>query len=205
VLNLTVIATAFAVILPVELPDKTFIATLVLATRLRPLYVWLGVGSAFAVHSLIAVTAGGLINLLPRIPVLVAASLLFAVGAVLLWRDSAQVVDAEAESENEFDEKLARYGTVSGARSIAVAFGVLMLAEWGDLSQLFTAGLAARSGEPVSVFIGAWSALLLVSGSAAALGRALLAKMPLVLIQRLAGVVCAVLAVLTVAEAAGVV
>jgi hypothetical protein len=37
------------------------------------------------------------------------------------------------------------------------------------------------------------------------LGRALLAKMPLVLIQRLAGVVCAVLAVLTVAEAAGVV
>jgi putative Ca2+/H+ antiporter (TMEM165/GDT1 family) len=94
---------------------------------------------------------------------------------------------------------------VSGARSIAVAFGVLMLAEWGDLSQLFTAGLAARSGEPVSVFIGAWSALLLVSGSAAALGRALLAKMPLVLIQRLAGVVCAVLAVLTVAEAAGVV
>ena len=36
--------TAFVALVPVELPDKTFVATLVLATRYRPLLVWIGVG-----------------------------------------------------------------------------------------------------------------------------------------------------------------
>lgn len=204
-MNLAVIATAFLVILPVELPDKTFIATLVLATRFRPLYVWLGVGSAFFVHSLIAVTAGGLLTLLPRLPVLLAAGVLFAVGSVLLWRSAGRVVETGEDVASEFGERVARYSGVSGPKAIAVSFGVLMLAEWGDLSQLFTAGLAARSGQPLSVFIGAWGALLLVSGLAALLGRALLTRLPLSLIQRVAAGVCLVLSALTFAEALGLI
>lgn len=201
-LNLAVIATAFAVIFPVELPDKTFIATLVLSTRFRPLYVWIGVAAAFAVHTAIAVAAGGLLNLLPRIPILVAAGLLFAIGGILLWRSASQDDDAESQESAELDTKLAKYGDVHGLKVAGVSFLVLMLAEWGDLSQLFTAGLAARSGQPVSVFIGAWAALAIVSGLAALLGRTLLARLPLALIQRIAAVVCLVLAVITFVEVA---
>lgn len=203
-LDLGVIATAFAVILPVELPDKTFIATLVLSTRLRPLYVWIGVAAAFAVHCAVAVAAGGLLALLPKLPILLVAGTLFAVGAVLLWRSataSAGAADAEAEEEDEINAKLSRYGQVTGFRAVGVSFAVLAVAELGDLSQLFTAGLAARTGEPVSVFIGAWAALALVSGLAALLGRTLLTRMPLALIQRVASVVCLVLAVVTFVEA----
>ena len=51
-------------------------------------------------------TAGGLLTLLPRAPVLLAAALLFVVGAVLLWR-SARTADAEeAETEEEFARKI---------------------------------------------------------------------------------------------------
>ena len=65
-LVLSVIAAAFILILPVELPDKTLFATLVLATRFAPLPVFVGVGTAFAVQVAIAVTAGSLLSLLPR-------------------------------------------------------------------------------------------------------------------------------------------
>ena len=183
-LSLAVALTAFVVLLPVELPDKTFIATLVLATRFRPLLVWIGVGAAFAVHTLVAVTAGGLLTLLPRTPVLLAAALLFAVGAVLLWR-SARTADAEeAQTEEEFAGKVG--AGAEGFRAVATSFGVLLLAEWGDLSQLFTAGLVVRYEDPVSVFVGAWLALLLISGVAALVGRALLQRLRLGVIQRVA-------------------
>ena len=42
-MDLALAATVFVTIFVVELPDKTFIATLVLATRYRPLLVWIGV------------------------------------------------------------------------------------------------------------------------------------------------------------------
>lgn len=201
-MSLAVVLTAFVVLLPVELPDKTFIATLVLATRFRPLLVWIGVGAAFAVHTLVAVTAGGLLTLLPRTPVLLAAALLFVVGAVLLWR-SARTADAdEAETEKEFAGKVG--SDADGFKAAATSFGVLLVAEWGDLSQLFTAGLVVRYEDPVSVFVGAWLALLLISGVAALVGRALLQRIRLGVIQRVASCVCLVLAALTVLEVAGV-
>ena len=43
-------------------------------------------------------------------------------------------------------------------KAASISFGVLFAAEWGDLSQLATAGLAARYDDPVSVFIGSWAA-----------------------------------------------
>jgi putative Ca2+/H+ antiporter (TMEM165/GDT1 family) len=63
-----VIATTFAAIFIVELPDKTFIAALVLSTRYKPLAVWIGVGLAFGVQTLVAVTVGALATLLPDAP-----------------------------------------------------------------------------------------------------------------------------------------
>lgn len=201
-MDVAVALSALLLIAPVELPDKTFVATLVLSTRFRPLLVWLGVGAAFAVQSLIAVTAGGLLTLLPRTPVAVAAAVLFAVGAAVLFLGAANADAAEAEAEESFATS-GREGA-TGLRVVGTSFAVLFLAEWGDLSQLLTAGLAARTGDPVSVFAGAWVALLLVSGLAAGLGRALLGRVRLAVVQRVGAAVCAALAVLTVLELLGV-
>ena len=189
---LSVIAAAFILILPVELPDKTLFATLVLATRFRHWPVFTGVAVAFAVQCLLAVTAGSLLSLLPDWVVSSVVALLFVVGAVVLWRQANSA--AEDEELGETPEH------PSFLKTAAISFGVLFAAEWGDLSQLATAGLAARTGEPLSVFIGAWAALLVVSGLAVFLGKKLADRLPLPLIRRVAAALFLVFAVIAVIE-----
>lgn len=203
-MDLVVVATALLVIVPVELPDKTFVATLVLATRYRPLLVWIGVGAAFAVQTLIAVTLGGLLAQLPTRPVTAVAALLFAIGAVVLFRSASKADAEEAEAEAEYERKLGGTTATSPLRVVGTSVVVLFLAEWGDLSQLLTAGLVVRYDDPVSVFAGAWTALLIVSGLGALLGQALLRRVSLATVRRIGGSVCALLAVLTAAQALGV-
>jgi len=198
-LDLGVAATAFLPLLLLELPDKTFIATLVLSTRYRPLIAWLGVGLAFGVQCLIAVTAGGLLARLPELPVALAAAALFATGAALLWRGAAGADAEEVETAQELEAKVTGGGR--GLHAVFACFLVIFVAEWGDLSQLFTAGLAARYDDPVSVFVGSWTALLVVAGLGALLGKALLAKLKLATIRRAGAIVCALLAAVTLVEA----
>ena len=193
-MDLGTVATAFALIFPVELPDKTFVATLVLATRYRPLLVWIGVSAAFVVQCLVAVVAGGLLSLLPSALVSGVAGALFLVGAVVLWRGAAS---ADAEETAEEQEVAAETtAELHGFKVVATSFGVLFLAEWGDLSQLLTAGLAARYNDPVSVFVGSLLALVTVAGLAVILGRTLLRFVRLSTIRRVGAVVCLVLACL---------
>jgi len=193
-MDLVVVATAFALIFPVELPDKTFVATLVLATRYRPVPVWAGVSAAFFVQSLVAVTAGGLLSLLPHPVVSAAAGLLFLVGAVILWRGAADVDADVEESEEEAEVVALAAADVTWLRAAATSFGVLFLAEWGDLSQLLTAGLAARYHDPLSVFVGSWLALVVVAALAVVLGRTLMRFVRLSTIRRVGAVVCVLLA-----------
>ena len=189
---LSVIAAAFILVLPVELPDKTLFATLVLATRFPALPVFVGVGTAFGIQVAIAVTAGSLLSLLPEALVTGVVAVLFLVGAVILWRSA---------SSGPEDEELADTPEhPSFLKAAAISFGVLFAAEWGDLSQLATAGLAARYDEPVSVFIGAWAALLTVSALAVFLGKRLADRLPIALIRRVAAGLFLVFAVLAVIE-----
>jgi putative Ca2+/H+ antiporter (TMEM165/GDT1 family) len=194
---LTAALTAFVLIVPVELPDKTFVATLVLATRYRALPVWLGVVAAFGVQCLVAVAAGGLIALLPPTPVRLVAAALFAVGAVILIRGARRADEVEKQQEDEYTSKVGGQATVSAARAAGTSFLVLFAAEWGDLSQLLTAGLVARGGHPVGVFIGSWLGLAAVSGVAVLLGRVLLRHVRLSVVRYVGGAVCAILAVVT--------
>ena len=200
-LELAVALSAFVPLLLLELPDKTFVATLVLSSRFRPLAAWVGVGLAFGVQCAIAVAAGGLLSRLPETLVAAAAAVLFAVGAVVLYRDSTQ---HEGLDEEEAAEAAAAGRRTPFLRAAGTSFLVLFVAEWGDLSQLFTAGLAARSADPVSVFVGAWAALLLVAGLAATLGATLAHRLPLRAVRLTGAVVCAVLAVVSGLQAAGV-
>src|ERR1700735_3578721 len=80
--GLLLLVPVFGVTFVAELPDKSLFASLVLGTRYRPAYVWLGVAAAFAVHVGLSVTAGGLLTLAPRSVVDFVSAALFLGGAV---------------------------------------------------------------------------------------------------------------------------
>src|SRR6185436_19445444 len=103
--DLAVIGIAFGAIFLVELPDKTFIAALVLSTRYRPWAVWVGVGLAFLIQTLIACTVGGLVTLLPHRIVEVVAGVIFLAGGILLLREAPKADAAEAATEEEYAAK----------------------------------------------------------------------------------------------------
>jgi putative Ca2+/H+ antiporter (TMEM165/GDT1 family) len=194
-----IIGLTFAAIFLVELPDKTFIATLVLSTKFRPLLVWIGVGLAFTAQTTVAVVLGKAVGLLPEEVVRIAAAVLFGIGAVLLFREARNADAEEAHTEQEY---AARAGSdpKQGLKAVAASFLVLFAAEWGDLSQLLTLSLVAKYDDPVSVFIGALGALLAVSGLACILGRVLLNYVKLRTLNMLGGTVCLLLLGLTVYE-----
>jgi putative Ca2+/H+ antiporter (TMEM165/GDT1 family) len=194
--DIGLIALAFFSIFVVELPDKTFLATLVLATKYRPLFVWIGVGLAFAVQTILAVLVGGVASLLPRDLIHTVAGLMFLAGAVLLFREGRSHQNAE-EEEEEYAEK-AR--PARGGRQILAAFMVLFAAEWGDLSQLLTISLVAKYKEPASVFIGALAALLAVSGLAVIVGKQLLRWIQLHVLHFVGAVICLILGIYTLVE-----
>jgi putative Ca2+/H+ antiporter (TMEM165/GDT1 family) len=190
----TVVAT-FATVFLAELPDKTMLATVVLSARFRrPLAVWLGAATALTVQAVVAVTAGQLLSLLPDRPVRIAVAGLFAVGAVVLWRGH----HGDADIGDEIDD-LPRDATarplLARRQVAATAFGIVFIAEWGDLTQLATASLAA-SRPPFSVLLGAALALISVSTIGVLAGRALLRVLPERLLHRAAALVFAALAVL---------
>jgi putative Ca2+/H+ antiporter (TMEM165/GDT1 family) len=196
-MDLAVIALTFAAIFVVELPDKTFVATLVLATKYRPLLVWIGVGLAFLVQTLVAVLLGHAVTYLPEEVVRAVAGAIFLVGAVLLFREGRSHHQASEEDEAEYAAK-ARAAT--GWKAVMACFLILFAAEWGDLSQLLTISLVAKYDDPVSVFIGALGALLVVSGLAAAVGRTLLRFISLHVLHYVGAAVCLLLAALTAYE-----
>ncbi|MCW2817958.1 MAG: hypothetical protein JWR42_745 [Marmoricola sp.] len=197
-MDLAVIAIVFGAIFVVELPDKTFIAALVLSTRYKPLAVWVGVGLAFLVQTLIAVVAGHFATLLPEALVKTVALVIFLAGAFLLFRSAPGADAAEKEQEEEFEGKATE--ARSGLKAVLASFLVLFAAEWGDLSQLLTISMIARYGHPVSVFIGAWGALLVVSGLAVVAGRVLLRYIRLSTVHYVGSGICLLLALVTAYE-----
>ena len=201
-MSITVALTVFVLIFPAELPDKTMVATLVLATRFPPLPVWDGVAVGFAVQSAVAVAAGGLVSLLPSTLVHGITAALFAIGAIVLLREKdADVVEEEQEIEEEIADEPAQ---PSFRRVALTSFGVLFAAEWGDLSQILTANFAAKYGDPAAVFIGAWTALATVAAIGVLSGRALIRVVPLVWVRRLAAGLFIAMAAVTALEAASV-
>src|SRR4051812_3466743 len=141
----------FPVIFIGELPDKTMFASLVLSSRARPSFVWVGAAGAFFVHVVIAVTIGvGLFRVLPTRAVDAFVTVMFLVGAVLAFREAGRRPDDEVE--------LVSREATSHRNVIVMSFVVIFIAEWGDLTQILTANLAARDHSPISVAVGAVAA-----------------------------------------------
>lgn len=197
-IDLLVVALAFGAIFVVELPDKTFIATLVMSTKMRPLFVWIGVGLAFLVQTGVAVGVGKAASFLPEQLIHAVAALMFVIGAIILFREARSADEDEPGQEEEYAAKAD--ATAHGLKVVATSFVVLFAAEWGDLSQLLTISLVAKYDDPVSVFLGAWGALLTVSGLAVIVGRLLLQRVRLSVLHYVGATVCVLMAGLTVWE-----
>jgi Ca2+/H+ antiporter, TMEM165/GDT1 family len=174
----------FPVIFLGELPDKTMFASLVLSTRGRPAQIWLGAAAAFTVHVAIAVTAGmALFALLPRRSLGFLVAGLFAAAAVYAWLEGTVMKGKRAQAG-------------ASAHSAALtAFVVIFLAEWGDLTQVLTANLAARYHEPLAVAAGALAALWAVAALAVISGQALLRFLSISAIRKITAVALAGVAV----------
>lgn len=193
-MNLAVAATVFGAIVPAELPDKTFIASLVMGSRFAAFPVWVGTSIAFIVHAAIAVAAGGLLTLLPHRVVDIVVAVVFAGGAVFLLL-------GHEEAQEDHGVAAARRADAHPGRVGLTAFVVIFLAEWGDITQILLANLAARYRDPLSVFVGGSVALVVVGGIGVLGGRALPRVVPLALVRRIAGVAFAVFAMITTVEA----
>jgi len=185
--SLAIIAAVFPVIFIGELPDKTMFASLVLATRGRPVLVWFGAAGAFLIHVVIAVSIGvALFKIVPEQAIQFVVAGLFALSAV-----AAFVAAREAQPRQEEIIREHKAHRVAGT-----AFVVVFLAEWGDLTQVLTANLAARYQSAVSVAIGATLALWSVSALAVIGGHGVLGRLPTRPLRLGTGVVLSVLAVL---------
>ena len=190
-MNFAIAATVFPLVFLGELPDKTMFASLVLASRGRPLAVWAGAALAFLVHVVIAVTVGvAVFHLFPHRAVEAIVAALFLVGAVYAW-----VVRERPDEDRKVADALSR------RRTVAMAAGVIFVAEWGDLTQILTANLTARYHSPLSVGVGAVLALWVVAALAVVAGQGLLRLFSVKAARTLTAVVLLLLAVLAGAKA----
>ncbi|MFE9107969.1 TMEM165/GDT1 family protein [Actinomadura geliboluensis] len=184
------ILTAFGLIFLAELPDKTMFASLAMGTRMRPLYVWFGTSTAFIVHVAIAVGAGSLLSLLPGMAVKLVSAALFAFGAIVLMRGGG-----DDDEDDKAGQRVTRFWP-----SYVAAFTAVFISEWGDLTQITTANLAATNGW-LPTAIGSAAALMSVSALALLAGRFIANRVPLKTVQRIGGLCMAGLAIWTLIEA----
>ncbi|MFI1866532.1 TMEM165/GDT1 family protein [Streptomyces jumonjinensis] len=175
-ISFTVMAVTFGVVFLAELPDKTALAGLMLGTRYRASYVFAGVAAAFAVHVALAIAAGSVLTLLPHRLVQAVVGLLFLAGALMLL-----LKKHDDDGESIKDPADQSFWKVSGA-----GFMLILVAEFGDLTQIMTANLAARYDDPLSVGLGAVLALWAVAAIGILGGRTLLKYVPLKLITKVA-------------------
>jgi Ca2+/H+ antiporter, TMEM165/GDT1 family len=185
-----VIATVAPIIFVAELPDKTALASLVLGAKYRTSWVFSGVAAAFLLHVVLAVAVGALLSLLPHRVLESVVGVIFLIGAVMLLRGH--------DDEEDVDEGEERHGFW---RVAAMSFTIILIAEFGDLTQILTANLAAKYHDPLAVGIGATIGLWAVAGLAILGGQGLLKVIPMKWIVRVAALIMVVLAVISVAAA----
>lgn len=183
----------FALILPAELPDKSFVTSVVLSSRFPRFAVWVGAALAFAIQVTIAVTAGQLLTMLPRRLVVAVVLALFTLGAVVLLRHAFG-------GHHEDEDVTVKESSRSFKRGVGVSFGMLFAAEWGDLTQLVTAAQSASTGSPLSAGLGSWMALVTIAALAVFVGDWLRKRMHERVLHGIAGSIMTVLALLACVE-----
>lgn len=186
-MNLAIATTTFALVIPAELPDKTFISCLVLSSRHRPLPVWVGAVSALVLQAGLAVVAGGLLTLLPRLAVRSVVAALFLGGAAYLLATTERAERKRGELLASGEEQSLADGRSSFWRVTAITFAVIVVAEFGDITQVLIANLAAHYRDRLAVFSGAAAGFALASVFGVLAGRTITRWVPLAIVRRLSG------------------
>jgi putative Ca2+/H+ antiporter (TMEM165/GDT1 family) len=188
--SLATFAYAFSLIGLAEIGDKSQLVCITLAARHRGLPIIAGAALAFALLNLLAVLFGaGVAAWLPERVTAGLVAILFAGFGIHALRGN-QDDDAEQLQER------------SGHGIFVTTFLMILLAEFGDKTQIAVAGLASTSA-PEPVWLGATLALILVSALGVWFGRTLLQRIPLPVLHRLAGVVFLLLALMAGLRALG--
>jgi putative Ca2+/H+ antiporter (TMEM165/GDT1 family) len=181
-----------ALMFVLELPDKTFLATVIMATRARPLMVVIGASTALTVQMGLAVGAGSLLTLFPvHWKDLIIGALFLAGGAYLLF-----VPESKEEEKGRREASLETAAT--HWKEITTAFVVVFIGEFGDLTQIQAANFEAKLHQPLEVFLASSIALVLVSFLAAYSGRALQKRISLKRIRLGGGLIFAGLGIWTI-------
>lgn len=198
-MNLGLLLATFGLVIPAELPDKTFISCVVMASRHRPVPVWIGGATALIAQAGLAVVAGRALELLPRTAVRSVVAGLFVAGALYLIAVPERVATEKGERiGGREDADLAGQVAAPGWRIALLTFSLVALAEFGDITQILIANLTARYHAAWSVFAGAAAAFVLVSGLGVLGGRTLVRVVPLALVRRLSGLVLLGLGIYTI-------
>jgi putative Ca2+/H+ antiporter (TMEM165/GDT1 family) len=157
----------FALMFVLELPDKTFLATVIMSTKARPLMVAFGASLALTVQMAVAVGAGSLLTLFPVHWKDLIVGVLFLGGAAYLLF----VPESEEEEKGRREGELEKFG--SRWKEITTAFVVVFIGEFGDLTQIQGANFEAKLHQPLEVFLASSLAMICVTFIGAYSGRAL--------------------------------
>lgn len=150
---------AFAVVFLAELGDKSQLFLITQAARLPPWRVFAEALAAFALLTALAVTAGALLaQWVSPFLLAVASGLLFLTFGVLAMREAGRAARADDPAP---------------ALRIGGTFGLLIVVEMGDKTQLATAALAGSGGHMLATGLGAWAAEALCAALAIAVGAGL--------------------------------
>ncbi len=194
--DLVIFLTTFAFILPAELPDKSFIMTLVLATKQPRFAVWIGASIAFGLQALIAVSAGSLLSGLPRALLASIVLVIFLLGAFILLRMAWN----ERNATGIELEEIPQHNRKAWGAAVLLTFGVVFTAEWGDITQIAAAATSASTGNPLSVGLGAWTAEMVVAGLGVWIGERIRSRLKPGRLHAITGGVMVILAIVAAIE-----
>ncbi|MDQ4419026.1 TMEM165/GDT1 family protein [Sphingobium sp. DEHP117] len=174
---MNIILTSTALVALAEMGDKTQLLAILLATRFRkPWPIIAGIFAATLLnHFLAALVGHGVAELLDSPAFRIAVALGFV--AMGLW----------TLIPDKMDDNLKTPGSASVFLSTAIAF---FLVEMGDKTQIATVAMGAQFGHTISevalVTLGTTLGMMIANVPAVLLGEALVKKVPLALMRRIA-------------------
>ena len=172
--SLSISLSTFTLIALAEIGDKSQLVCMTLAARHRHWPVILGATAAFVVLNALAVLFGaGVAAWVPeRVTAGLVAVLFGTFGILALYKQD------DGESENVVE--------MSGHGIFLTTLLLIFVAEFGDKTQIAVAGLAG-SFDPLPVWLGATTALIMVSVLGVWAGRTVLQRLPLLWLHRISG------------------
>jgi putative Ca2+/H+ antiporter (TMEM165/GDT1 family) len=123
----------------------------------------------------------------------IVAVLFFAGAALLLFGREGKEEDAGLDESGNAVEIAAP----TFRRVATLSFAVIFVGEWGDITQIATANLAAKYHDPIGVGVGALLGLWTVVAIGVVAGSKLVERVPLALVRRITGLILAALGVVS--------